>query len=152
MRSLASQLANEHEVVLFDCFGSGQYRAPSDARHLPQRGLIHIANLLACQGLCDPILPGAARDDELLKIFRSRLAQAAETGRRVAPNRQLVLLMDAIDNASEHAHLRGEPAFPKLLVEEVGIAGAIVGVQIVVSSRSHRRHPVRRNRASAFHP
>ncbi|MBX3219220.1 MAG: hypothetical protein KF795_01795 [Labilithrix sp.] len=139
MRSLASRLATEHEVVLFDCFGSGQYRAPSDARHLPQRGLIHIANLLACQGLCDPILPGSARDDELLKTFRLRLAQAAETGRRGDPNRQLVLLMDAIDNASEHAHVRGEPAFPRLLVEEVGSAGAIAGVQIVVSSRSHRR-------------
>lgn len=139
MQSLASLLATEHEVVLFDCFGSGQYRAPSDARHLPQRGLIHIANLLACRGLCDPILPGSARDDELLKTFRLRLTQAAETGRRADPNRQLVLLMDAIDNASEHAHVRAEPAFPRLLVEEVGIAGAIAGVQIVVSSRSHRR-------------
>jgi len=139
MRSLASRLAADHEVVLFDCFGSGQYRAPSDARHLPQRGLIHIANLLACQGLCDPLLPGPSRDDELIRIFCSRLAQAAETGRRADPRRQLVLLIDAIDNASEHAALRGETSFPKLLVEQIGIAGAIHGVQIVVSSRTHRR-------------
>ncbi|WP_411832896.1 NACHT domain-containing protein [Pseudoxanthomonas mexicana] len=139
MRSLASRLAADHEVVLFDCFGSGQYRAPSDARHLPQRGLIHIANLLACQGLCDPLLPGPNRDDELIRIFCSRLAQAAETGRRADPGRQLVLLVDAIDNASEHATFRGETAFPKLLVEQIGIAGAIPGVQIIVSSRTHRR-------------
>jgi hypothetical protein len=139
MRSLASRLAASHEVVLFDCFGSGQYRAPSDARHLPQRGLVHIANLLACHGLCDPLLPGPSRDDELIRIFCSRLAQAAETGRRADPRRQLVIVIDAIDNASEHAALRGEAAFPKLLVEQIGIAGAIPGVQIVVSSRTHRR-------------
>ncbi len=139
MRSLANRLAEDHEVVLFDCFGSGQYRAPSDARHLPQRGLIHIANLLACQGLCDPLLPGPSREDELIRIFCSRLAQAAETGRRADSRRQLVLLIDAIDNASEHAAFRGETAFPKLLLEQIGIAGAILGVQIVVSSRTHRR-------------
>ena len=139
MRSLASRLAADHEVVLFDCFGSGQYRAPSDARHLPQRGLIHIANLLACQGLCDPLLPGPSRDDELIRIFCSRLAQAAETGRRANPDRQLVLLIDAIDNSSEHAAFRGETSFPKLLVEQIGIAGSLPGVQIVVSSRTHRR-------------
>src|SRR5690606_26578914 len=107
--------------------------------HLPQRGLIHIANLLACQGLCDPLLPGPSRDDELIRIFCSRLAQAAETGRRADPGRQLVLLIDAIDNASEIAAIRGETAFPKLLVEQIGIAGAIPGVQILVSSRTHRR-------------
>jgi hypothetical protein len=57
--SLASLLSGQHEVVFFDCFGGGAYRSPEDARHLPNRGLVHIANVLACQGLCDPILPGS---------------------------------------------------------------------------------------------
>lgn len=51
INSVASHLSQLHEVVLFDCFGMGQYRAPGDARHLPARGLLQIINELACRGL-----------------------------------------------------------------------------------------------------
>ncbi|WP_419621879.1 hypothetical protein, partial [Thiolapillus sp.] len=57
MDTLATKVANAHEVIFFDCFGGGAYRSPEDARHLPKRGLIHIANTLAFRGLCDPMLP-----------------------------------------------------------------------------------------------
>ncbi|WP_199745904.1 NACHT domain-containing protein [Corallococcus sp. AB030] len=138
MQSLAAKLAKDHDVVLFDCFGMGQYRATSDARHLPQRGLIHIANLLACRGLCDPMLPGNASDGDLIRTFRSRLTQATETLRTTVPDRQLVLLLDAIDNAGEHAALRDETAFPRLLLEELTITDPIPGVRVVVSARGYR--------------
>src|SRR5262249_13356995 len=59
MQSLAKALEDRYEIVFFDCFGGGAYRSPEDSRHLPKRGLIHIANSLACRGLCDPILPGS---------------------------------------------------------------------------------------------
>ena len=59
MESLAEALKGEHEIVFFDCFGGGAYRSPDDARHLPKRGLVHIANSLAVNSLCDPILPGS---------------------------------------------------------------------------------------------
>lgn len=57
MDSLASAVRDYSEVVFFDCFGGGAYRSPEDARHLPRKGLIHIANTLAFRSLCDPILP-----------------------------------------------------------------------------------------------
>lgn len=137
--SVAGRLAQAHEVVLFDCFGMGQYRTPGDARHLPSRGLIHIANELACRGLCDPLLPTTDNSDDLIRVFRSRITQAAETLCRAASDRQLVLLIDAIDNASEHARDRSEPSFPRLLIESFSRGGPIPGVQLVVSSRTHRR-------------
>ena len=56
MDTLATKIAADHEVVFFDCFGGGTYRSPEDARHLPKKGLIHIANTLAFRGLCDPML------------------------------------------------------------------------------------------------
>ncbi|MDO9365716.1 MAG: NACHT domain-containing protein [Methylotenera sp.] len=139
INSVASHLSQLHEVVLFDCFGMGQYRAPGDARHLPARGLLQIINELACRGLCDPLLPTTDNSDDLIRIFRIRIAQAAETVCRVASNRQLVLLIDAIDNASEHARDRDEPSFPRLLIESIDRTGPIEGVQLVVSSRTHRR-------------
>lgn len=140
MNSVAASLAPTHEVVLFDCFGMGQYRAPGDARHLPRRGLVHIANDLACRGLCDPLLPTTDNGDDIIRAFRARLSQAAETIRRARLDRQLVLLLDAIDNADEHARDRREDSFPRLLLESIGLAGSIPGVQLVVSARSHRRH------------
>lgn len=140
MNSIAARLASEHEVVLFDCFGMGQYRAPGDARHLPQRGLMHIANDLACRGLCDPLLPpSTSNSDDIIRAFRSRLSQAVETGRRAQADRQLVLLLDAIDNAGEQARDRGEDSFPRLLLESLCHGGWIAGLQVVVSSRTHRR-------------
>lgn len=139
IRAIASRLELAHEVVLFDCFGMGQYRAPSDARHLPGRGLLHVVNRLACRGLCDPLLPGTYNDDDFIRAVRSRLTQAAETGARAAPDRQLVLLIDAIDNAGEHATAQGETAFPRLLLRELAMAGRISGLQVVVSARSHLR-------------
>lgn len=140
MNSVAASLAPTHEVVLFDCFGMGQYRAPGDARHLPRRGLVHIANDLACRGLCDPLLPTTDNGDDIIRAFRARLNQAAETVRRARADRQLVLLLDAIDNADEQARDRRDDSFPKLLLESIGLGGSIPGVQLVVSARSHRRH------------
>ncbi len=139
MNSIAGSLAHAHEVVLFDCFGMGQYRTPGDARHLPRRGLVHIANDLACRGLCDPLLPTTDNSDDLIRVFRVRMAQAAQTVRRAGSDRQLILLIDAIDNAGELALDRSEPSFPRLLLESFSHGGAIPGVQLVVSSRSHRR-------------
>lgn len=140
MNSIAARLAPEHEVVLFDCFGMGQYRVPGDARHLPERGLVHLANDLACRGLCDPLLPTlTSNSDDIIRAFRSRLSQAVETGRRAQADRQLVLLLDAIDNAGEQARDRGQDSFPKLLLESFCYGERIDGIQVVVSSRTHRR-------------
>lgn len=137
--SVAAGLAQKHEVVLFDCFGMGQYRAPGDARHLPSRGLVHIANDLACRGLCDPLLPTSSNSDDIIRAFRVRLQQAAQTISRSQSNRLLVLCLDAIDNASDQAQDRGEDAFPRLLVENLTVSGQIPGVKFVVSARTHRR-------------
>ena len=71
LQSLAKILSETHETVLFDCFGGGAYRARDDARHLPKRGLIHIINNLACDGLCDPLLPDNENVEELVKASGS---------------------------------------------------------------------------------
>ena len=50
MDSLATAIRDRYEVVFFDCFGGGAYRSPEDVRHLPNKGLVHIANTLAFRG------------------------------------------------------------------------------------------------------
>lgn len=139
MNSLAARLGQEHETILFDCFGMGQYRGADDSRHLPSRGLVHIANELACRGLCDPMLPSTSNSEDILRAFRVRLEQAVATLRRGSTDRQLVLLLDAIDNASEIARDRNQDSFPRLLLQSLEHGAAIAGLQVVVSARTHRQ-------------
>lgn len=139
LQSLARILGQAHETVLFDCFGGGAYRAPEDGRHLPKRGLIHIINNLAAGGLCDPLLPINENLEELVRAFRVRLAQAVATLQRSSRDKQLLLFIDAVDNAAEHAKDKGELAFPSLLLESFHYNGAVAGVQLIVSCRSYRR-------------
>src|SRR5262249_12033968 len=87
MTSLASAMRDQSEVVFFDCFGGGAYRSSEDARHLPKRGLIHIANTLAFRGLCDPILPDSTDVQSLLSTFRRRLEQCVKTLNTATPGR-----------------------------------------------------------------
>jgi hypothetical protein len=145
IQSLANVLGKTHETVLFDCFGGGAYRAPEDGRHLPKRGLIHIINSLACDGLCDPLLPTNENVEELVKAFRTRLIQAVATIKRGSSDKQLLLFIDAIDNAAEHAKDKREFAFPTLLLESFYYNGPVDGVQLIVSCRTYRRDISRGN-------
>ncbi|MEJ1966768.1 MAG: NACHT domain-containing protein [Gammaproteobacteria bacterium] len=139
LQSLAKKLSDSHETILFDCFGGGAYRSPKDARHLPKYGLVHIINSLAVDGLCDPLLPASENVEDLIKAFHARLGQAVVTLRRGSRDKQLLLFIDAVDNAAEHARDKGERAFPTLLLESFHHSGPVRGVQLIVSCRTHRR-------------
>ena len=138
MNSLASAIRDRYEVVFFDCFGGGAYRSPHDARHLPRKGLIHIANTLAFRSLCDPILPDSPDEDTLLRAFRQRLTQSADTLSRMRPGRGLVLFIDAIDNAALIANQRTESSFPTQLMESLD-SDPIPGLTLIVSCRTERK-------------
>jgi len=138
MDSLASALREQSEIVFFDCFGGGAYRSPEDARHLPGRGLIHIANTLAFRGLCDPILPGPTDVPSLLKTFRKRLVQCVATIKRAAQERELALFIDAIDSAELSARERSEDSFPACLLESLHYS-PVRGVKLIVSCRTERK-------------
>lgn len=139
LQSIASSLDTSNCVVLFDCFGGGEYRSPSDARHLPDRGLIHIVNLLACRGLCDPILPGSSSPCDLLRTASRRFSQAVATWRRYHSSGNLIILIDAADNAGMEASDRHQPSFPTLLLETFFTEKMPDGLKIVASCRTERR-------------
>ncbi|AMO67284.1 hypothetical protein DOK_05425 [gamma proteobacterium BDW918] len=135
--SICKSLSNDHETVFFDCFGGGNYRSPGDARHHPRRGFIHIANTLACRGLCDPIIPGSDDIDSLINTFRRRIEQSVATLASSNSKKSLVLFIDAIDNAAIHAKDKREDSFPVLLVEHLN-ANPVPGFKVVLSSRTER--------------
>lgn len=137
IQSLAEKLEEKNEVIFFDCFAGGAYRSPGDSRHLPEKGLVHIANELACRGLCDPIIPGGQDLQSLLRTFLRRLEQSVGTIAKTTPGRNLLLFLDAIDNAELIARKRGEKSFPSLLLETFE-HNPPKNVKLIASSRSHR--------------
>lgn len=138
MDSLASKIASEYEVVIFDCFGGGTYRSPEDSRHLPKKGLIHIANTLAFRGLCDPMLPDSPDVHTMLSTFRRRLTQCLNTISRMTPGRKIAIFVDAIDNAVFAAGRNSEDCFPIKLLESLDTE-PVDGVKLVVSCRTERK-------------
>ncbi len=138
LKNLADALSRDNVVVFFDCFAGGSYRTAEDPRHLARRGLIHIINTLACQGLCDPILPNGTSPETLFSTFRKRLEQCVKTITKANPDRNLILFLDAIDNAALQAKSRQEEAFPTELLKSFQVNGIPQGVRVIVSCRSHR--------------
>lgn len=141
VQSLASRMANEFEVLVFDCFGGGSYRSDNHSRHLPRIGLVQIVNELASRTLCDPMLPCGDDSRKIIKAARRRLAQAATAIRTQSKKLGLLVIVDAADNAQLEADYRHEEAFPKLLLSAID-EDPIDGVKLLLTARTHRKNKV----------
>ena len=123
-------------TVVFDGFAGGDYRKPSQPRHLHSQGLVQIANELAEQGLCDPLLPKSAAPHDYLRAFMQRLGQAAIAVRQSNPNGLVLIVLDAADNSEDAARERNDGAsFARDLVQETLPAGC----RLVLLVRTERR-------------
>lgn len=99
---LSTQIHNyipsESLSIVYDCFGNGDYRQSSSARHEHKIALVQIANELAGLGLCHPLIPTTnAGPSEYIKAFLFRLKQVSE--RISNDNNQLFIVIDAADNS-----------------------------------------------------
>jgi hypothetical protein len=141
VQSLAARMANEFEVVVFDCFGGGSYRSDNHSRHIPRIGLVQIVNELASWTVCDPMLPGGEDSRKIIKAARKRLAQAATAIRTQSKKLGLLIIVDAADNAQLEAEYRHEESFPKLLLAALN-EDPIEGVKLLLTARTHRKDKV----------
>ena len=137
---IAQQLAKRFQVrgdaVLYDCFAGGAYRNPSTPRHQHGCALVQIANEMAARGLCATWVPtgSSKRADQYIKEFRIRLADAAQALRSDDPNANLVVFIDAADNAEDIAE--NDHSFAFDLLQEA----PPIGVKIVLLCRTERIH------------
>lgn len=98
-RALPDLLSDRADVIIYDCFGNGHYRNPAHPRHRHRDGLIQLATEMAGMGLCFPIVQaGNIAPEEYTKAFVRRLDQASEMLMQ-SGDRQLVIVVDAADNA-----------------------------------------------------
>lgn len=137
MQSLGKRLGNGNQVILFDGFGGGSWRAPNDARHLASFSLLHIVNTLAIRNLCDLILPDTD-DDKVLRTAIRRLKQASQMLQEEGTNQHVILLLDAIDHAGERAISENRSSFAERLLHQLDLE-PIKGVHVIASCRTERR-------------
>lgn len=123
-------------TILYDCFGSGEYRNPVHYRHRCKDGTVQISNELAGMGLCHPLIPGPFDSAQFFKAFAYRLEQAAAIINSRSPGAVLCIVIDAGDNAEIAASESGDASsFPRQLLRQK----LPTGVRLVVTCRSHRR-------------
>lgn len=127
-------------AVLYDCFGDGLYRSTQHFRHRHKDALPQIANELAAQGLCNPLIPSRGTDSkQYMRAFLARLTQAVGLLRAKTPFANLYLIVDAADNAVMAANEFNDAAFvPDLIRTEMPD-----GVKLVFTCRTHRRDHLR---------
>lgn len=118
-RQLADSLPAGSWGLVYDCFGAGNYRNPSEPRHRPRDALVQIANELAVAGLCRPLIVRAGEpNDSIFRSFLERLSQAIRSLRTVDSAAILAVFVDAADNAEMAAADAGETGFVRGLLRE----------------------------------
>lgn len=123
-------------AVVYDCFGDGTYRQALKYRHRYRDALIQIANELAGQQLCLPLIPSSGFDPkQFMRAFVSRLKQAIDLLRARTPQASLCIIIDAADNAYMAAQEIGERAFVHDLIN----TDMPDGVRLAFTCRSHRQ-------------
>lgn len=123
--------------ILYDCFGNGQYRSASGYRHRHKDALVQIANELAAQGLCHPLIPSPhAEPSDYVRAFLFRLEQSITSLRTRNAQALLCIVIDAADNAQMAAEEICESrSFIRDLIREQ----LPKGVRLVTLCRTHRQ-------------
>lgn len=123
-------------TFVYDCFGNGGYRSATGLRHRAKDGLVQLANEMASQGLCHPLIPTPKADDAAyVHAFLARVVQASAAVPSQAADAYLVLVLDAADNAEMAAEeFHDSPSFPRLLLAE----SFPDNVRLVLTARPHR--------------
>jgi len=133
---LAVSMPSGSVAVLYDCFGDGLYRNALHFRHRHRDALVQIANELAAQGLCHPLIPSAHADAKnFMRAFCGRIKQAIGVLRAQDPQASLCLIIDAADNADMAAEEHGETAFVRDLIR----TQFPDGVRLAFTCRTHRQ-------------
>lgn len=142
MQGIADALASYDTYVLFDGYGRGRWRIPSDQRHKASKSIPQIVNMLSRQGLCDPILP-PIEDARAIEIARTRFQQAIISLKMHQKNAELFILLDAVGHSGERAQSEGVFSFVQALIETLHL-DPIPSVNLIVSCRTERKHLVTR--------
>jgi hypothetical protein len=118
-QQIKDTLPHDSFGLVYDCFGGGNYRSPSQPRHRPRDALMQMANEMAVEGLCSSLIVSSqSASQEVFKAFMRRVGEACEALQHKNSEALLTLLIDAADNAEMAAMELEENGFAHLLIRE----------------------------------
>ncbi|QHV96566.1 hypothetical protein GJR95_16780 [Spirosoma endbachense] len=107
LQQIKAHLPTGSVMVLYDCFGAGNYRNINSGRHTLLRAVMQLSNELSTQtGIPFLTTPPANDKYTLISMFQNRLNKAADLVNK--NNGLLVIGIDAADNAVIKATIEGE--------------------------------------------
>lgn len=139
-KSVTAQLIQKNipkgsEIILFDCYGRGDYSNPSDGRHLHQEAIVQICNELAKRLGTSFLIPQRGEANHVyVRELKHRIELAVKMLRKKTPDATLVLLIDAADNSITAAQDKKSISFVQDLLQEPFDEG----FRLVVTTRTHR--------------
>jgi hypothetical protein len=131
MLQVADHLPAGSAVVLFDCYGGGDYLSSGEERHTPQRFVTQTVNDLAQRCGTSLLVQPPQVEGDLWRLLARTLSRAVDT---LDPGAVLILIVDAADNAAVAMSARGDRGF---LPGLVGLR-LPARVAVVLTARSHR--------------
>ncbi len=141
-RHLKSSIPEHSLVIAYDCFGTGSYRNRSAFRHRYRDALVQIANELAAEGICQPLLVvDTTNDDDILRNFLQRIDSAINALKKVNRHAQLFIVIDAADNAEMAAEEFKDNCFAHELLREKMPRSC----KLIMMCRTERKHLLKPN-------
>jgi hypothetical protein len=145
IQQLEQHLPEGSVVVIYDCFGRGDYLQPGQQRHLESRAFVQIINELAVR--CG--LPIMVQPPRIAADLQRRFSGFVERVAKViaaTDGALLVLVIDAADNAVIAAREQRDDSFVPLIWR----FPLPDNCRIVVTSRSHRRDSLQARNNTEF--
>lgn len=131
LSQLEGHLPAGSAVVVYDCFGGGDYLNSGEERHSPRRFVLQVVNDVAAACGSPLLIHPHDRYEDLWRLLRRRLDDAVAL---LPDGARLVVAVDAADNAAFAAATKNEVG----LVEGLMSLLAPTGVNLVVTARTHR--------------
>ncbi|HEX4438014.1 MAG TPA: ATP-binding protein [Solirubrobacteraceae bacterium] len=119
-------------VILYDCFGGGEYLSASETRHLPQPALVQIVNELALRCGTPLLLQIPQIEARLWRHLQAMLRRARDS--LTGSDARVVLVIDAADNAVVAGRVRSQRTF----VPDLATLALPDGTSLVLTCRTHR--------------
>lgn len=136
LQEIEALLPEGSAVVVFDCYGGGQYLDSDAYRHRPEDTFRQLSNDLASR-LRVPLLLSRAPHIDYVRAFASRLTRAAKVITAANPAALLVVAIDAADNSVIAANTR-IPAETSFIHEFIALGTLPANVRLLVTARTGR--------------
>lgn len=133
IQNISKKLPSGSVVIIYDCFGGGDYKTPGEQRHTQDRAFLQLTNDLAVHCGTPFLLESPRQREDLQRNFRKSIEQAVEVV-KCETDALLLIIIDAADNAIIAAQEENQDCFIQVLWK-IPLPD---NCRLIMTCRSHR--------------